>query len=301
MKVTYGPIVSDARKKIGGIVATKVHAGNMFRKKVAPVQPHSPRQLAVRGGLTNFAKAWSAQLSEAQRAAWSALAATVTRSDKLGNKYKLPGLALFVMLNQNLLLLGVPEILDAPADLSVDQYTALSITSAVAETLPTTGIVNSGGINTVSYSLGSKVAPIAGDHAIISGYADAGNNGDFVVITPGSGTFTVAAPNGVTSATTGKADVFSLVVAFTPTPLTGNVGSAISATKPVSAGRSTSFGSPAFIQGYEDPDSSPHNIAAPYAAKYGHPGAGKKVQVQAWPINQTTGAAGRKWSAIAQF
>lgn len=118
-KVVYGPIVSDARNKIGGSVFTKVRAGSMVRRKVSPVQPRTSSQMNVRAGFTSLSKLWSDATMDANRAAWITLAQANPTKDVFGATVTLTGHQLFVKLNRNLQALGSPTILlIAPANLS---------------------------------------------------------------------------------------------------------------------------------------------------------------------------------------
>jgi len=56
----------------------------------------------------------------------------------------------------------------------------------------------SGNQTTYTYTTTSPYTPVVGDYFTITGMADAGNNGTFIVNTTGAGIFTVTNPNGVT-------------------------------------------------------------------------------------------------------
>ena len=107
-------LFDEARNKIGGIVASANKDGNYFRNKVTPHNPRSAAQQAVRSSFTANSKAWR-ELTDAQRQGWTSLAAQVTLSDSLGNKYKPSGQQLYVGCNSNLATLGNPAIANAPA------------------------------------------------------------------------------------------------------------------------------------------------------------------------------------------
>jgi hypothetical protein len=48
MKVLYGQIISEARGKLGGLVASKNTYGNYMRNKVTPANPQTTEQVAAR-------------------------------------------------------------------------------------------------------------------------------------------------------------------------------------------------------------------------------------------------------------
>jgi len=141
--VQYGPIVSDARRKIGGVVATKGHAGNFMRKKVSPIQPRTQIQRNVRASFTANSKAWSAGLS-GNVAGWNAVAKATPIKDRFGNSVTLTGLQLYQRLSRNLATLGLTAVATPPASLvastpGVLTYTATAGAPAltVTETLNT--------------------------------------------------------------------------------------------------------------------------------------------------------------------
>ena len=145
-KVVYGPIVSDARKKIGGIVATKGHAGNFMRKKVSPIQPRPQAQMVVRSQFAAHAKAW-AGLGATVIAAFNALAKSTPKKDRFGASVTQTGLQLFQGLSRNIdtvvgtPLTACPASLSAstPGDLTVVATHAGGTFTVVPTTYPTSG------------------------------------------------------------------------------------------------------------------------------------------------------------------
>jgi hypothetical protein len=78
--------------------------------------------------------------------------------------------------------------------------------------------VQSAGNTTYTFTLTSGFTPVVGDDVNITGMADAGNNGTFVINSLGAGTFTVANPNGVTrSGQTGASTSFEDLSAYVAT------------------------------------------------------------------------------------
>jgi hypothetical protein len=135
-KLVYGPIVSDARKKIAGSVFTKVRSGAIARKKVSPIQPRTSTQMNVRANFTALAKAWSgATMDDTKRAAWNALAQQYPQKDKFGASHILTGLQFFVRLNRNRNSIGLGNLYDAPSTLSVGYPGALTVTATAPGTL----------------------------------------------------------------------------------------------------------------------------------------------------------------------
>lgn len=107
-------LLTDARASIGGSTASKNRAGNYFRARIAPVQPRTPAQQAVRAQLSTLAAQWRG-LTQPQIAAWNAVAAQVVRKDTLGNSYSPTGEQLYVGNNQNLINIGSGTVSDPPA------------------------------------------------------------------------------------------------------------------------------------------------------------------------------------------
>lgn len=108
------PLLSDARASIGGATASKNRAGNYFRARIAPVQPRTPAQQAVRSSLASLAASWRG-LTSPYIAGWNALAKTVTRTSSLGHAYNPSGEQLYVGNSQNLVNIGADPITAPPA------------------------------------------------------------------------------------------------------------------------------------------------------------------------------------------
>jgi hypothetical protein len=138
-KILFGPLISDARKKIAGVVFTKAHAGAMVRKKTSPVQPRTSSQRSVRANFTANSKAWSATLSPAERLSFVSLAATLTKKDKLGQSYTPTGAQLYQSIARNLHLCSTPPLTTAPTALGVSDLGGLTLTEVTSEVPPLTG------------------------------------------------------------------------------------------------------------------------------------------------------------------
>jgi len=128
-KVVYGPIVSDARKKIGGVVATKGHAGNFMRKKVSPIQPRTSAQRNVRSSFSAISKLWAGGLS-GNVSGWNTLAKATPKKDRFGASVTMTGLQLFQSLSRNRATLGLSPVITPPADLIATSPGALTYTAS---------------------------------------------------------------------------------------------------------------------------------------------------------------------------
>jgi hypothetical protein len=95
---------------------------------VIPTNPQTALQTAVRGNLGALSSAYRG-LSEAQRAAWTALGAQITRTDSLGEPYTLNGIQAYVSSNRNRYTTGLAVISDAPALPTIPTLTAFAVTA----------------------------------------------------------------------------------------------------------------------------------------------------------------------------
>jgi hypothetical protein len=109
-------LISQGSASIGGATFSKNRGGNYIRKRVAPVQPRSSAQQAVRATLASLSGQWK-DLGAAVIAAWSALASTITLKDSLGNSYIPTGNQLYVGLNATLTACAESTISAAPASM----------------------------------------------------------------------------------------------------------------------------------------------------------------------------------------
>lgn len=118
-KFNSSAVGGDIRGKIGSSVFSRNKGGAYVRTKVTPVNPRTAKQQQVRQNFGQNSKAWSGTLTDAQRAAWNAFAASNPVRDVFGNSIILTGLATFNRMNQVLLQTGAAVILDPPTDYSV--------------------------------------------------------------------------------------------------------------------------------------------------------------------------------------
>lgn len=73
MKVVYGPLVTDARGRMGGVVASAWRATHTFRRFRAPSNPRTVDQLKVRRIFYNLSRLWTITLTNT-RASWTSFA-----------------------------------------------------------------------------------------------------------------------------------------------------------------------------------------------------------------------------------
>jgi len=152
-KVLFGPVVSDARGKLGGLVYSRNTSGAYIRSKVSPVQPESAKQMAQRSRLIGISKAW-VELTQGQRLSWKNFAIGHLFVDVFGLAKKLTGQMMYMKLNLALLSNGLTGINDPPTDLDVAALTSIGLTNL------TSGIVE--GVTITAAGTGYTSPPTVG-------------------------------------------------------------------------------------------------------------------------------------------
>lgn len=291
-KIVFSAVVGDARKKVGGVVFTKVRSGAIVRRKVSPIQPRSSFQRNVRADFTSLSKSWGG-LSDSQRSGWIALAALSPRKDVFGASHTLTGLQLYQSCNRNLASLGLPAISDPPPNLQAGYPGLLTLSTIKAGTAVLTGVTFAAGSNTYAYSSAPGRVPTIGDTVVITGFANPGNNGTFVIasVVPAT-SFTVVDAAGITEPLAASATVSP---PFTVNPATYNTaaeGWVIYAAAQQSPGRAFVGKRYRIVQFGLTTLAAPVDITANYGAKFGVLVSGKKVSVLLAYITQATGGKG---------
>jgi len=127
MKVLWGALIVDGRRKIGGQVASKNRGGAYMRNKVTPVNPQTASQTEIRNRLASISQSWRA-LTAAQRAAWNGAVANFARTDIFGNLKNPSGFNLYQRLNNVVVSLGEDTMDTPPNPTSVAQFSNLVLT-----------------------------------------------------------------------------------------------------------------------------------------------------------------------------
>ena len=138
-KITFGPLITEARGKTGTTIFARDRGGAYSRALGRVVNPRTPAQLRQRAILKAICQAWSSTLTNAQRSAWAALALTNPRSSVLGQRYTLAGFHQFEASNLYAQTLGSPAILDPPPSLSAPDPGPITASADASE--PTLAIV----------------------------------------------------------------------------------------------------------------------------------------------------------------
>lgn len=99
---------------LAGQTSSHNRFGQYRRTRAIPVNPSTTQQGVVRARVSANAALWRT-LTSAQRAGWSDLAASMSRSDSLGSSYLLNGFLAFVSVNNNNVMAGNATVTDAPS------------------------------------------------------------------------------------------------------------------------------------------------------------------------------------------
>jgi hypothetical protein len=131
-KVTFGPVVSEARGACGTQVFARDRGGAYVRAKAKVVNPKTSYQATVRAWEKTIAKAWSTSLTDQQRQGWRELADLITRSNVLGDKTSLSGFHTFCQSNLNLIHAGLAPLHDPPPALAATDPGELSASASAS-------------------------------------------------------------------------------------------------------------------------------------------------------------------------
>lgn len=127
-----------ASGKIGGTVFARNRAGQYARAWAKPVNPGSARQSLVRSQFGASTTGWGS-ITESEREAWNAYAATMTRLNRLGEPYTPKGRQIYMESSQNMKQsietpLSVPgPTNETPGIVDVGPYTAVETAGVLTE------------------------------------------------------------------------------------------------------------------------------------------------------------------------
>jgi hypothetical protein len=133
--ISWSALVGDASNKIGALVFSKNQYGPMARIYATSTNVNSPAQQGKRATQAQLTKSWAADLTDAQRNGWEAFAAANPVNNKFGVPIYLTGFLWYVKANQALTSAGQAQISDAPANLTVGNPAALTITATTSPQL----------------------------------------------------------------------------------------------------------------------------------------------------------------------
>lgn len=112
---TPGAAIAAASGSVGGTTFSHNRGGPYIRRRAIPVNPQTPRQLAIRSFITYASQGWRTMTSNDQ-VAWQTWAQLHPITNALGNSITLTGHQAFVQLNARLLHDTQPPITTPPLD-----------------------------------------------------------------------------------------------------------------------------------------------------------------------------------------
>lgn len=113
--IKLGGLAQDVRGSLNGTTFSRNKGGAYVRTKVSPVQPVSEFSSRARAIFADLSQRWSTTLTQPQRGAWIAFAATHTFVNVFGDAITLSGIAMYQAVNRQLGQIGKPY-LDSPPD-----------------------------------------------------------------------------------------------------------------------------------------------------------------------------------------
>lgn len=118
----FGPLVSDARGKIGGTVFSRCRSGSFARSLTVPVFNQTNRRSGYEDAMVHVYSVWFSTLSIAQRAAWNTLGSNTNFTNALGVSYHPSGWNLFMRTNSLLRYFNKSLITVAPANATATHH-----------------------------------------------------------------------------------------------------------------------------------------------------------------------------------
>lgn len=135
--IKLGGLAQDVRGSQNGLTFSRNKGGAYVRQKVSPVQPVSEFSSRARAIFADLSQTWATNLTDSQRAAWIAFAATHTYVNIFGDAITLSGIAMFQAVNRAIGQVGKDYLVDPP-----DLFSSPSvITSTIAGTV-TAGVLS---------------------------------------------------------------------------------------------------------------------------------------------------------------
>lgn len=108
-----GPLVSEVRGKVGGVVFARNKGGAYIRNFAAPTQGQFEAREEAKGAFGYLANLWG-DLDPVQREGWAAYGQAVPTINSLGEEQTLSGIAAFLRSNSILRRAGVAVRMDPP-------------------------------------------------------------------------------------------------------------------------------------------------------------------------------------------
>lgn len=129
-RIEFGPLVANARGKVGGGVFTRAKSGAVLRIRVKPRNPRSDAQSGVRAYLTSAARAFKA-LGATDLALWNGYAGSITKHNKTtGQAYTPSAMNIFTELAAKFLQLNPAGTIPSAPPTSPYVEDATTVTAA---------------------------------------------------------------------------------------------------------------------------------------------------------------------------
>lgn len=151
--IKLGGLAQDVRGSMNGTTFSRNKGGAYVKQKVSPVQPVSPYSSRARAIFSSLSQRWATDLTDSQRAAWVAFAATHTFVNVFGDAITLSGINMYQSVNRAIGQVGKDYIDDPPVTFSVPSVvhstiagtitagvlSALTNATTASDTMPTNG------------------------------------------------------------------------------------------------------------------------------------------------------------------
>lgn len=112
--IKLGALVSNISGSIGGTTFARNRGGAYIRNRTIPLNPQTPRQVAVRQIFGSLSNLWSTTVSAVQRTAWELYASNVPLTNSLGEDRNVSGINMYSRGNALLLDTGGVREDDGP-------------------------------------------------------------------------------------------------------------------------------------------------------------------------------------------
>jgi len=121
-------IIPPTSGSVGNVTFSRGRSGAISRQRSNPTQPRTAAQVNARARLSSMAAAWRG-LTDAQRAAWAAFAASFTIVNRIGTTISITGSQAYVKVNTTNLLNGDAVVSVPPA---LPAFVACTVTGLTA-------------------------------------------------------------------------------------------------------------------------------------------------------------------------
>lgn len=135
MALIKGTVIGAVSGKLAGTVFSHNAGGQYMRQLTIPTNPNTGLQNTVRTNFGNSSIAWRNVLTAAQRAAWDAIAPSITAINALGDAIQLTGQQAYVRAASLALLAGEPPPATAPVTTGNTDIGTITLTSISATTI----------------------------------------------------------------------------------------------------------------------------------------------------------------------